>query len=104
MAICQLYNVYTELSPHTVGEAFYNGEVESELRRIEKVDYRFYKYSDREQCMEMIEEIRRQSIYPHNKESCTDECKKRGDDCAKLLIVGCLLYTCSIMIMVHVCV
>lgn len=31
----------TELTPHTVGEAFYNGELEDELRAIGKVDYRF---------------------------------------------------------------
>ena len=55
----------TELTPHIVGEAFYNGEMESELRRIGRIEYRMFKDSDRESCMEMIEEVRRQSIYPH---------------------------------------
>lgn len=69
---------YAELSPRIVGEAFYNGEMESELRRIDKVDYRFKKDSDREECMQMIEQARRESVYPHNTEMCTAECKKRG--------------------------
>ena len=66
----------TELSPHIVGEAFYNGEIESELRRIGKTEYKMFKDSDTESCMEMIEEMRRQSIYPHK--TCTPECKRKG--------------------------
>ena len=46
----------TELTPRTVGEAFYNGELEDELRTIGKVDYRFKCDQDREVCMEMVEE------------------------------------------------
>ena len=67
-----------ELTPHIVGEAFYNGEMESELRRIGRIEYRMFKDSDRESCMEMIEEVRRQSIYPH--EACSPECKQKGRD------------------------
>lgn len=74
-----------ELSPRIVGEAFYNGEMESELRRIDKIEYKFHKDSDREKCMDMIENARRQSIYPHNEDACTDECKKRGATCNCLL-------------------
>ena len=51
----------------------------SELRRIDKVDYRFYKDNEKEKCMEMVEEVRRQSVYPHGTDICTDECKKRGN-------------------------
>lgn len=57
--------VYVELSGHTVAEAFYNGELESELRRIGKLDYRLKRDSDRDSCMEMVEKIRCQSIYVH---------------------------------------
>lgn len=68
----------TELNPHIVGEAFYNGELEAELRRIEKLDYKFKVDSDREQCMEVVEEHRRETIYPHCLTNCTSECKSRG--------------------------
>lgn len=67
-----------ELSPHLVGEAFYNGELEAELRRINMIDYRFKKDNDREGCMETIEEFRRQTLYSHTDVSCTEECKSRG--------------------------
>ena len=65
-----------------MGEAFYNAEVENELRRIDKIDYRMYKDSDRELCMEMIEEVRRERIYPHT--TCSLECKKRGELISKV--------------------
>lgn len=68
-----------ELSPRIVGEAFYNGETENELRRIGLVDYRFKKDSSREECMSVIEQQRRQSLYPHSADMCTLECKKRGN-------------------------
>lgn len=69
--------LYTEISPEVSADAFYNGELEAELRRIEK-EYRFKKDSDREKCMEMIEEHRRQNLYPHNEIECSPECKARG--------------------------
>ena len=61
-----------------MAEAFYNGEVETELRRIKYVDYVFQNDSDREVCMEMIEKVRRQNIYPHPPSECTEGCKLRG--------------------------
>ena len=67
----------TELSARTVAEAFYNGELENELWRIKLVEYRM-KDSDRESCMEEIERIRRENIYPHPDSQCTAECKARG--------------------------
>lgn len=70
--------ISSELNPHLVGEAFYNGEVETELRRIKKIDYKFKHDSDRDECMEMIEEQRRERIYSHDLASCTSECKSRG--------------------------
>ena len=66
------------MSPRIVGKAFYNGEVENELRRIGRIDYKFKKDSSREECMTIIEELRRQKIYPHDADMCTSECKKRG--------------------------
>ena len=66
-----------EMTPRIVAEAFYNGELENELRRIGRIEFRMLKDSDRDGCMEMIEELRRQTVYPHG--TCTPECKKRGN-------------------------
>jgi len=68
-----------ELTPRIIGEMFYTGEIEDELRRIGRVDYRFKLDSDREVCMRMIEELRKMSNYSHPSKECTDDCKKRGD-------------------------
>ena len=40
------------------------GEMENELRRINYIQYVFHCDSDRETCMEMIEKVRRQNVYP----------------------------------------
>ena len=40
---CKHQTHFSELSPTLVGEAFYNGEVENELRRINRIDYLFKK-------------------------------------------------------------
>ena len=61
-----------------MAEAFYSGEVENELRRVNCIDCTFRSDSDREMCMEMIEGVRRQNIYPHLPSDCTEECKLRG--------------------------
>jgi len=50
-----------------VAKAFYVGELESELRRIGKIDYRFHLDSDLEKCMEMVESVCRESLYPYPK-------------------------------------
>lgn len=70
--------IYTELIPRIVGDAFYWGELEAELRLIGRSDYCFKKDSDREVCMDMIESIRRTGTYPHPESECTADCKKRG--------------------------
>ena len=75
---CALNIYYIELSPHIVSEAFYSGELEAELRRIGLIDYRFRYDSDRETCMEMIEKMRRKTLYEHPPDDCVKECKKRG--------------------------
>ena len=70
--------IHVELHHEAVANAFYNGEIESELRRIGREDYRFMVNSDREKCMDMIEQLRCESVYPHPPSDCTDECKRRG--------------------------
>ena len=63
------------------------------MRRVNKIDYRFHKDSEREECMERIEEVRRQSIYHHKEDTCTAECKKRDNysacmhDCMCIIII-----------------
>ena len=73
-----IYHFIQELTPRKVGEAFYNGELENELRRIGRIDYLFKRDSDRERCMEVVEEVRCASLYPHQDVDCTNDCKKRG--------------------------
>ena len=72
-----------ELNPHIVADAFYNGEVENEIRLLVNgsgsltlTDFTFRKDSDREAIMEKIESIRSHTIYLHH--DCTTDCKKRG--------------------------
>ena len=64
------------MTPQLVADAFYNGELEAELRRVGMIDYRFKVDADREKCMDVLEEIRSQTLYPHS--VCSDDCKKRG--------------------------
>ena len=64
-----------QLNGHAVGGAFYNGELENELKRINRIDNRFFLNSDRENCMEMVEKTRRDNILQHNSTHCTEECK-----------------------------
>ncbi len=70
--------ILIEVTPKIVAEAFYKGELENELRRINCIEYVFRNDSDREVCMDMIENVRRQNIYPHPASECTTECKSRG--------------------------
>ena len=69
--------IINNISARTVAEAFYNGELENELRRIKLVEYQM-KDSDRESCMEEIERIRRENFYQHPDSQCTAECKAQG--------------------------
>ena len=75
-----MYNNYNTthagLSSTTVSEAFYWGELESEMRISNMLDFVFKLDNDREKCMKLIEKKRRNQLYPHL--VCTDECKKRG--------------------------
>ena len=67
-----------EMSSKVAAKAFWAGEVEMELRRLTKEDYRFHTDKDLEICMNMIEDIRRKSIYPHPESDCGQACKLRG--------------------------
>ena len=67
-----------ELSAKVVARAFWIGEVENELRRIGKLDFCFKHDEDLDECMQMIEEERRCTVYPHPASDCTTGCKERG--------------------------
>ena len=56
-----------------MAKAFWTGEVEAELRRLGREDFRFKRDSDIEECMMMIEDVRRQGVYEHPE--CFHECK-----------------------------
>ena len=69
----------TELTPKLVAKAFWIGEVESELRRLELTsEFAFKTDADIDLCMEMIDKKRQTSIYHHPSGDCTPECKERG--------------------------
>ena len=72
---------YAEPNPHTMVDAFYNGELESEIRLLVTTrgtvtlsDFTFRKDSDREALTEKTESIHSQTIYHHH--DCTPDCKK----------------------------
>ena len=69
-----------ELSAKVVARAFWIGELENELRHIGKLDYCFKRDEDLDECMQMIEEERRCTVYPHRAADCTTECKERGNN------------------------
>ncbi len=73
----------SELNPRVTADAFYNGELEDELRllvtehpSLQLCDFPFNTDADREPIMEQVETFRAQSIYPHH--NCTNECQERG--------------------------
>ena len=67
---------FLELSPKTVAQAFYQGELEKELRDLQMENYQFFSDSDANTCMDTIEEIRADSVYLRPSGDCTDDCKK----------------------------
>lgn len=66
-----------ELTRKHVAEAFWNYEVECELRLTGDIDeFRWRKNSDREVFMDQVDSKRSSNPYPHTCSS--EECKKRG--------------------------
>ncbi|KAL9966282.1 hypothetical protein ACROYT_G024334 [Oculina patagonica] len=74
------------LTEKRVANAFWNGELESELRDRGELDMfgLCHTDSDREVIMAHIDNTRAQSNYSHPPEDCTDDCKARG--CGKLWV------------------
>ncbi|XP_078376881.1 uncharacterized protein LOC144660166 [Oculina patagonica] len=70
------------LTEKRVANAFWNGELESELRDRGELDMfgLCHTDSDREVIMAHIDNTRAQSNYSHPPEDCTDDCKARGNE------------------------
>lgn len=62
--------------------AFWNGELESELRELGNLDFfGLLKENDsREKVMEEVDKRRGKSVYSHSEDDCSDACKARGKD------------------------
>ena len=67
------------MSPKNASNAFYNGELEAELRRIGDENYAFFSNEDREKCMDTLVQLRRKQIYPHEEDECSESCRNRGN-------------------------
>lgn len=63
--------------------AFWNGELESELRELGNLAFfGLLKENDsREKVMEEVDKIRSKSVYSHSEDDCSDACKARGKKC-----------------------
>ena len=66
------------MTAKNAAEAFYNGELEAELRRLGKENTPFFSDRDRENHMELVESLRKETIYPHPPSECSSDCKARG--------------------------
>ena len=60
--------------------AFWNGELEAELRELGSLDFfgMMKKNEDREKVMEEVDKIRAKGVYRHSSDDCSDACKARG--------------------------
>jgi hypothetical protein len=70
--------MFSEFDRRVFAQAFWWHQLQLELQDIGELGYKFHKDADREKCMEYIEKLRQQRVYPHRDEDCTKECKARG--------------------------
>ena len=68
---------YGELHRKSVGNAFWNYQVEEELTEEGTRDHHFKGPTAREDLMKTIDMKRAKSPYPHKQ--CSGECQKRGE-------------------------
>lgn len=80
-SIIPFFFFYLEYGEKQCASAFWNGELESELRELERLDFfgLMKKNEDREKVMEEVEKIRAKGVYPHSSEDCSDACIARGE-------------------------
>lgn len=67
-----------------VSEAFWNAEVENEVRDHEP-GYKFTEKTDREGFMDMVDRKRATIPYPH--ENCSEKCRQRGNSKPEVLVI-----------------
>ena len=77
-----------------MANAFWNHELEQELREKGWEDFKFFTPEDRETAMEKIDAVRAVTVYEHH--DCTEVCRQKGTIiilanmiCAMLHRVGC---------------
>ena len=58
-----------------VAAAFWNSEVEEELRELGWIDFRFQKAGNHAEVLDKIDRQRSMTVYSSN-HSCSEECKK----------------------------
>ena len=61
-----------------VAAAFFNGEMENELRDLGRLDMFGLMKEDNDRMSEM-DKIRAKSVYDHPSADCSDACKDRGE-------------------------
>ena len=63
-----------------VAAAFFNGEMENELRDLGRLDMfgLMKEDNDREKVTSEMDKIRAKSVYDHPSADCSDACKERG--------------------------
>ncbi|KAM7429008.1 hypothetical protein ABFA07_020081 [Porites harrisoni] len=79
-AFNEVHDVTTGYGDKKVAAAFFNGEMENELRDLGRLDMfgLMKEDSDREKVMSEIDKIRAKSVYDHPSADCSDACKERG--------------------------
>lgn len=72
--------VHLDYSEKQCSSAFWNGELEAELRDLDRCDFfgLLKKNDDREKVMEEVDRIRSKTNYQHPSDDCSEICKARG--------------------------
>ncbi|XP_020629007.1 uncharacterized protein LOC110066146 isoform X2 [Orbicella faveolata] len=85
--VFQLLSKGGEYGEKQCASAFWNGELELELRELGSLDFfgMMKKNEDREKVMEEVDKIRAKGVYSHSSDDCSDACKARG--CGRLWVI-----------------
>lgn len=78
--VLSAYLSLLEYGEKQCASAFWNGELESELREPGRLDFfgLMKKNEDREKVMEEVDKICAKGVYSHSSDDCSDACKARG--------------------------
>lgn len=66
-----------ELHRKVVAKAFWNSEIEAELRELKWTDFQFQSPDDHTHVLERIDKWRASNTYSSH-HTCSEECRKRG--------------------------